>query len=117
MKKWISILGLLVACKTAESPIPVITDAGTAIVDNSCTLLEGITQNQTIISVCATIEEIATIASYVANFLHKGATADAGTCTSLGKTGVCATKAEIGQGIQLILEKRRIKLLLDAGAQ
>lgn len=105
-----------VSCKPVANP-PVLVEAGVGIVDNTCTLLEGFTQNQTVITICAYVEEVATIATFIVNFLRHGATqaADAGTCTPLPGTGVCATKSELGQAIQLIVQKRKVRLMLDAG--
>lgn len=108
-------LDVVVDCKPVSNPAPLV-EAGEGIVDNTCTLLTGLTQNQTVISICATVEEVATIAAYVGSFLRHGDFVDAGACTPLAHTGVCATRSELGQAIQLVTAKRRARYLIDASA-
>jgi hypothetical protein len=80
-----------------------------------CTRLEGVTDNQTIIAICATVEEIAYVVSVLGPIL--GRETDAGACTQIPSTKVCATPLQMGRGIQAVLEKRRGLLLLDAGTR
>ncbi len=104
------------ACtKPAEPPITYV-EAGTPVAKNVCSLLEGWTENQTIISICADVEEVLLIASTLIPLLSAEA-ADAGVCTMLPGTTACATKRQIGRGIQIVLLKRRARLLLDAGPE
>lgn len=114
-----SLLALLVftGCSQARAPTPGEVEAGAAGAQGLCTLLEGVTQNQTVISICATVEEIALIAAFVATLVRHGELADAGACTPLPGTIVCATKAELGQAIPLVLAKRRALFVSDAGAR
>jgi hypothetical protein len=103
----------VLGCSQPAAPIGVYVEAGTTAVNDACDLIEGVTQNQTVISACATAEEIAFIATTVGQFLRKGSESDAG-CTVLPKSAFCATRAEIGRGIELVLERRRARLTLDA---
>lgn len=106
---------LAAACAPAmpsESPTTII-EAGGAVANDACRFLEGVTQNQTLISICASVEEIALIATAIAPFLK---TDDAGPCTTLPGTNVCATKALLGQGIQIVLANRARRLVLEAGS-
>jgi len=102
------------SCRPAAPPTTYV-EAGTAVATDLCTLLEGWTENQTVISICATIEEVLLIASTLVPLLPAEA-ADAGVCTLLPETTACATKKQIGRGIQIVLLKRRARLLLDASA-
>jgi len=106
---------MLQGCTPSQVPdAGPIVEAGAGVANGVCSILEGVTDNQTVISVCATVEEVATIAAWILTFVRADTT-DAGACTSL-TTNVCATRAEIGRGIQLVLAKRRAILFVDAGA-
>jgi hypothetical protein len=115
----LSTLVLITDCVCAKPPVePPITyvEAGAPVVKDLCTLLEGWTENQTVISICATVEEVLTIASTLVPPLSAEA-ADAGVCTPLPGTTACAMKRQIGRGIQMVLLQRRARLLRDAGAE
>lgn len=92
-------------------------DAGTEIANGACTFLEGITQNQTVISICASVEEVAALVGFVSSFLRHGQLVDAGACTAVPNTNLCATRAEIGQGISFLVAKRQAMFMLDGGAR
>jgi len=94
------------ACKNANAPVAQVEEAGTAIVKDECQLMTGITQNQTILTVCATAEEVLYIATLVSGFLRHGQSVDAGTCTPLKGTAVCATPEELGKALVSVIQKR-----------
>lgn len=100
-----------IGCGPARSPSGG-SDAGTNG-GGLCTRLEGVTDNQTIISICATIEEIAYVVSILGPILSRDA--DGGACTPIPTTTVCATPIQMGRAIRALLEKRRGLFLLDAG--
>lgn len=91
--------------------------APSAIVKDSCKVLEDVTDNGTIKNVCATADEFAWVVDILAS-----ARADAGPATEAKKvaacvklTGtLCATHAEMSKAIDLIVTHRHI---LDAGVE
>jgi len=85
-------------------------DAAVQTVDGVCTLLEGITQDRTVLDVCATVEEIATIAAFIALHVRRdlGAPDAAAPCTVVAN--MCATSEELGPALQFILAKRVAKI-------
>jgi hypothetical protein len=101
----------------ADATAPNYVEAGTQIANGVCTLLEGVTQNQTVITICATVEEVAAVVAFISTFLRHGEAVDAGVCTVLPASNLCATKQEIGQGITLLVNKRQLQLLRDSGAK
>ena len=109
----ILILSTLVdlGCGPARTPTGG-ADAGSG--SGLCTRLEGVTDNQTVIAICATVEEIAYVVSILGPILGKEA---GGACTPIPTTNVCATPLQMGRGIRALLEKRRGLLLLDAGTR
>ncbi len=120
-------LGVVACPQGAPSPKQVV-GAGVVAADAACTILEGLTPNRTVIQACATAEEVAAIADFVAKFLRHGdapartatlsdaRTAAEGVCTPLPGTVVCATREELGAGIQALLVRRRAPFT-DAGGQ
>lgn len=98
-----------------------LVEAGITVVNSTCALLEGVTQSLTVVSICATLEEVATIATFVSQFLKRELPyADAAPlpCTPLPGTEVCATREELGRGIVFVLAKRRARFLMpDAGVR
>ena len=101
----------------ADATAPNYVEAGTQVASGVCTLLEGVTQNQTVISICATVEEVAAVVAYISTFLRHGEAIDAGTCTVLSGSKLCATKQEVGQGISLLIVERQMQLMRDSGAK
>lgn len=109
----------------AGAPAPPSTaeliEAGIAVVNSTCTLLEGVTQNLTVVSICATLEEVATIATFVSQFLKRELPYTGAAplpCTPIPGTEVCATREELGRGIVFVLAKRRARLMMpDAGVR
>lgn len=95
-------------CKHPAVPSGATLEAGVVGVDGICTLLEGITENQTVISICATVEEVAWIVATFAPLLDP--TKDAGPIAT-------HTPQEMGKIIQATVVHRRARLLLDAGAR
>ena len=82
--------------------------------DALCKWIEGLTDVGAIVTICAVAEELGLIASVVAPLLGSESP-DAGPCMTIPTTTVCATKSEIGKGIEVVLDRRRARLLLDAG--
>ena len=96
---------------------PDYVEAGVQVATGACTFLQGITQNQTVISICATIEEVAQIATFIGSFLRHGEIVDAGSCTVLPNSRVCATPAELGKAISFVVTKRQSLFMLDGGTR
>lgn len=101
------------ACIRPTVPSPATVEAGVDGVNGVCTFLEGVTENQTVISICATVEEIAFIASILAPFLVRNL--DGGTCKVVQGTSLCVTPLDLGRAIQTVLARRRALLLLEGG--
>lgn len=99
-------------CKPSEAPG--LLEAGAPPVGAICTWLEGLTSNKTVIAICADAEEVLQIATQIAPLLSPQT--DAGACTPLPGTSVCATREQLGPAIQRVLYRRQARLLLDAGA-
>lgn len=106
-----------VGCSKPSTPADHV-DAGIAAVEATCSFLEGFTENKTVISVCATLEEIGFIADTILSLFpasrerKSSAAPDGGaTCALLSGTTVCATRAEVGAGIKALVQKRRALLL------
>ena len=110
-------LPLVAGCPSGAKTPTIDAEAGVAAIDNTCSFLEGLTDNGTVISICATVEEIASIAALVVPFLAVAPDAGPRVCTVLPGRTECATKQEIGKGITQVLSKRRARLLIDSGAR
>jgi hypothetical protein len=111
-------LGLLSSstdCRRPDSPVDY-EDAGYVIVDSACSFLQGVTTNQTIIAVCATVEEIAFIATILAPLLAKDTLDGGPVCDPVPNTDLCATPEQMGKAIQALIMRRRRLLLLDPEA-
>jgi len=105
---------LLQDCKGPVSPNDV--EAGIISVTAGCQFLKGVTENETVIAICATVEEIAFIASLFTPLLDTFP--DAESCTYLPPPQrVCLTDKQIGQGIISVVDQRRSRLWLDAAGQ
>lgn len=108
-------------CKTTPPVnVPDVVEAGTQVSNDICSLIEGIDDNGTIRTICATVQEIADIIAFVTTLRQ----ADAGltarivrnACDPLPGTTFCATSAERSKGIAFVLQRRAALLMLDAGA-
>jgi len=108
----VALVGGSEGCKPSEAPG--LLEAGAPPVGAICTWLEGLTSNQTVISICADAEEVLQIATQIAPLLSPQA--DGGTCTPLPGTTVCATREQLGPAIQQVLRRRQARLIIDAGA-
>ena len=91
---------------------PATVEAGVSTVNDGCTFLEGITDNRTVISVCATVEEVAWLVSTFLPLLIAG---DAGACQPIQGTALCLTPLQTGRAVQAITQRRIGRFLLDAG--
>ncbi len=85
-----------------------IVEAGTPVVQAVCQLVEGITRDGTVKSVCATLEEILEIASPFLMARREGGAplAASGSCEPLPNTAYCATKEEKAEIVRLVGERR-----------
>ena len=100
---------LLQDCKRPLSPNDF--EAGIISVTAGCQFLTGLTDNQTVIAICATVEEIAFIASLFTPLLDTVPTED---CTYLPPPQrVCLTPNQLGTGILAVVEQRKARLMRD----
>jgi hypothetical protein len=118
-------LCIFLSCVPANTPAPTsdasapssaaVVEAGAQVVNGACNLLTGWTSNQTVITLCATAEDIIDILGFFAQHKLLGR-ADAGeVCTVIPTTQVCATKRELGDAISFVLTKRSARYVRDAG--
>ena len=108
---------LLEGCPPASSPDAGTLEAGVVVVDATCKFIEAVTNDGTVKSVCATIEEITQIAKTIF-----GARGDAGVRGAVGPckqitSDLCATPEELSRGIDEILVTRRARFLRDGGSK
>jgi hypothetical protein len=101
-------------CRPGTTPQGVV-EAGAPVATGVCSFLEGVLPDGTIATICATVEEILLIVSVVAPLIAADGVPEAGTCTILPGTTVCATRAQVGRGIAAVLQQRRARLMIDAG--
>ena len=109
------------SCKPGDTPTVVLEAGVTPVVDQTCAWLEGVTDNTTVLSICATAEEVLVLVGIIAPLLSKSTATsstptDAGACKMIPSTTLCATREQLGVGILALIERRRARLLLDAGA-
>ena len=97
-----------------RTSVPQTLDAATVAVGSTCSWLEGITPGGTIVTICAVADELLQIATFVISLLPQHA-ADAGPCTAIPTTDVCASKDELGKAILEIIARRRARLARDGG--
>jgi hypothetical protein len=119
MKKLALVL-FLVACKPASGPIvdaeSGVVDAAVSTVNDVCSLLEVVDSSGVLRTICATVEEIASIIAFILTL--RSADAGAAQCTTtLPGTSFCATKDEVAKGIAYVLRLRQARLLVDGGAR
>jgi hypothetical protein len=105
-------LGRPTACKTP--PTPTVQDA-TTVANDACTLIEATTDDGTVRTICATIEEIGVIANIVETLRADGGPPK-GVCTVLPTTKTCATAAELARGIDAVNARRAASLRREGGA-
>lgn len=110
-------LMLLVAC---HAPAPVI-EAG---IEAGCTLIEAVTSNGAVKTICATASDIATIVAWIAakqaaQAADAGAPSFAAKCRQLSANGVsvCASDDDLAMAIDVVTEQRAAQFRRDAGAR
>lgn len=109
---------LLTDCKDASAPqVNAAVEAGAPVAEGACQQIENITGSQGLEVLCASLPEIAIIASIVTPLIFARAATDAGTCKVIPTTNLCATPSELHQGIDAVLTHRRALLLRDAGLE
>ncbi len=114
----------LPSCKPSPSSPIVEVEAGPPIAPlGPCSLLQGVTQNQTVIAVCVTVEEVANLVSTITRLRaadggHPALSDVALTCFPLaGQPKLfCATPLEIGTGLQEVVKVRGARLMREGGA-
>jgi hypothetical protein len=82
-----------------------------------CYDLQGATDSAVVLVVCLTVEEIAYVVSLLVPALGAsvdGGSKDAGACTTVPTTSVCASPRAIGGALTKVLERRRAQLYRDA---
>ena len=117
-------LSLHAQCKPASGPAGdaeagALVEAGAAVISGVCSLIEGIDDNGTARNICATLEEVASIAQFI---LTLRAAPDAGPlvlpatkCAVLPGSTLCATSAERAKAVLFVAKAREKRLLLDGG--
>lgn len=102
------------ACHGAGSPADAgaVTEAGTVVVTDVCSLIEGIDNDGTIRSVCATVEEVAQIIAFILTLRTVQDAGAPGQCTTLPNSTFCATSPERAKAITFVVRERAARLML-----
>lgn len=101
-------------CPKPKTPADDSAEAGAPLSGGSrCENLQGATDSGAVLIVCLTVEEIAYVVSLLVPML--GLSADAGACTIVPTTTVCAPPLAIGRALSKVLDQRRGRLMRDAG--
>jgi hypothetical protein len=121
LKHWCLLgLCLLVNCRPASTSSNQVeagaTDTPAFPPQAVCANLIGVDSTGTLTAICATVEEIAIIATFIADL--RARVGDAGAprvCTPLPGTRLCATDPELSAGIGLVLNRRKSVVTRDGG--
>lgn len=121
-----ALLLTLIACKIPNTPqggdadasgptVVQVLEAGAPVVNDVCSLLEGVDDSGVVRTICATVEEIGQVVSFI---LTLRTASDAGppaetACTVLPGTKLCATKQEIAKGVLWLSQQRAARLTRD----
>lgn len=104
---------LAVSCKSSSpppEPKQIVQTVGGGV-SAVCTLLEGMTSSGDIVAGCVTAEELVQIADFiVSRFALKSNT----NCEQITEN-VCATKREIGLGLEWLASEKTKRFYKDAG--
>jgi hypothetical protein len=106
-------LAVLPNCKSLSMPTPTQIEAGIGVEKSVCSFIEGIDTDGATRNICATVDEVAEMVAFIANFLRP-TLQDAGLtnaqCSNLPGTTFCATSVEKARGITLIIKSRAARL-------
>lgn len=98
-----------------------IIDAGATIAKDVCSLIDGIDDGGIQRSICASVDEIATVASFILTLRQSdrdaGATRSREECSNLPGSQFCATSREKAKAILFLVQARSARLVLDGGAR
>ncbi len=120
----IAVFALALSCKPAGGPVtdadsgPVI-EAGVKIANDVCSLIEGVDTSGVVRTICATVEEVASIVAFI---LTLRTATDAGAraslvCQTLPGSTLCATSDERAKAVLFVVHARERRLQLDGGAK
>lgn len=119
MRRAVCLLAFVAACKSGQPVDAGVVEAGTQVGGDVCSLIFGVADNGADRSICATIEEIISIAIPFILDLRKASDAGPpafGACEYLPGTTFCATSAERADCILAITRSRQARVTLEAGA-
>lgn len=116
MKQWIFAFALAACTRLPPEPPISNVEAGVAVADDACTLLTGVDDDGTLRTVCATIEEIGQIVSFILTLrpIDAGGVA---SCAPLPGSKVCATQPEIAKAILYLARRRQVRFIKAEDAQ
>ena len=111
------ICALLLNCTPSKAP-DAGSDAGNASDPGLCKLLNGIDGSGTLRTICADVNEVASIVQFILTLRNQplkttDAGVDAGACMPL--LTICATSSERADAILYISQMRAARLIRDAG--
>ncbi len=120
-----------VACKPvigpsndAEAGVFNPVEAGATVANDVCSFIEGVDDNGAIRTICATVDEVASIVAFVLTLrsIDGGKVdggADGGACKSLPGTvtTLCATPNERAKGILFLVRVRAARFVIDGGTK
>lgn len=113
------VLGIGGGCRDGQPITQPQVEAGTAVAGGICSLVEGVDDSGVVRSVCATVEEIGQIISFILTLRQTtdaGPPAASAPCTPLPQSTFCATKAETAKGVLFVTQVRSRRLMRDGGA-
>lgn len=108
----IAFLELTTDCRKPVDPSQI--EAGIVEVDTTCRFLQGITDNGNVLSVCATLEEIAFVLSILGPLLAEHPP-EKDECVRIPTTNRCATPEQMGYALERLVMRRRAAIMLDGG--
>lgn len=116
------LIAIFAACKGTSTTK--VIDVTQNVVEKGCELLEAVTDDGTVKTICAKADEISAIIDFVQPFLKKadgGVFASTGPCRVIKSTSsgaeVCAPMPVLAAAIDRTVAKRQSLLIRDAGAQ
>lgn len=102
-------------CKPPSGPIvdadAAVVEAGVATVTDVCSLIEGVDDNGAVRTICATVEEVLQVVSFILTLrdARDAGGTPATVCSYLPGTTFCATSAERAKGILFLVRSRQAR--------
>lgn len=106
-----AVLSAFFSCRPTAAQL----DTGIVVTSNVCALVEATDPSGDVKTICATVDEIGQLISFLAPLIPDGGPKRPAGCHPMGP--VCPTDAELAAGIDFLLDGRRARAFRDAGSQ